>query len=323
MVLSVFLHMARVFYHGAYKSPREFNWVIGIILLLLTLLLSFTGYLLPWDQLSLWAVTVGTNMMGYTPVFGDNVKYVLLGSKEIGSETLLRWYVLHVLMLPFVIVIFMAVHFWRVRKDGGISGSALGRKEASAWPRFPNTSSSAAASAARRSASPSRATTTTTRPRRPPRRRRRGRDAAAEEVAGAPAAAADTGDAITERQGRRPRAPARALAQAQGRARRRRRRRRCRGAAPPAAAAARTATRRRDGSRAGADRHRSGRSHAAAAHGRQVGFDPADARRGAGQGARRGRTCSSIEFAAILSLTAFVDDLLGVGEGTAARRSPT
>ena len=122
MVLSVFLHMARVFYHGAYKSPREFNWVIGIILLTLTLLLSFTGYLLPWDQLALWAVTVGTNMMGYTPVFGSSVKYVLLGSKEIGNDTLLRWYVLHVLMLPFVIVIFMAVHFWRVRKDGGISG---------------------------------------------------------------------------------------------------------------------------------------------------------------------------------------------------------
>ena len=122
MVLSVFLHMARVFYHGAYKSPREFNWVIGIILLTLTLLLSFTGYLLPWDQLSLWAVTVGTNMMGYTPVFGNSVNYVLLGSRTISGETLLRWYVLHVLMLPFVIVIFMAVHFWRVRKDGGISG---------------------------------------------------------------------------------------------------------------------------------------------------------------------------------------------------------
>ena len=70
MVLTVFLHMSRVFYHGAYKAPREFNWVIGVILLTLTLLLSFTGYLLPWDQLALWAVTVGTNMMGYTPVFG-------------------------------------------------------------------------------------------------------------------------------------------------------------------------------------------------------------------------------------------------------------
>ena len=79
MVLTVFLHMSRVFYHGAYKAPREFNWVIGVILLTLTLLLSFTGYLLPWDQLALWAVTVGTNMMGYTPVFGDQVKFVLAG----------------------------------------------------------------------------------------------------------------------------------------------------------------------------------------------------------------------------------------------------
>ena len=122
MVFFVFLHMMRVFYHGAYKPPREFNWVIGVILLTLTLLLSFTGYLLPWDQLSLWAVTVGTNMMGYTPVFGDQVRFVLLGGKEIGTDTLLRWYVLHVLFVPFVTVIFLAIHFWRVRKDGGISG---------------------------------------------------------------------------------------------------------------------------------------------------------------------------------------------------------
>ncbi|MFL6184247.1 MAG: cytochrome b N-terminal domain-containing protein, partial [Actinomycetes bacterium] len=106
MVLSVFLHMARVFYHGAYKAPREFNWVIGVILLLLTLMLSFTGYLLPWDQLALWAVTVGTNMMGYTPVLGSQVRFVLLGGAEIGPETLLRWYVLHVLFFPFIIVIF-------------------------------------------------------------------------------------------------------------------------------------------------------------------------------------------------------------------------
>ena len=122
MVFTVTLHMARVFYTGAYKPPREFNWVIGVILLLLTLLLSFTGYLLPWDQLSLWAVTVGTNMIGYSPVIGSQVRFVLLGGVEIGAPTLLRWYVLHVLMFPFVIVIFMAIHFWRVRKDGGISG---------------------------------------------------------------------------------------------------------------------------------------------------------------------------------------------------------
>lgn len=122
MVLSVFLHMSRVFYHGAYKPPREFNWVVGVVLLLLTLLLSFTGYLLPWDQLALWAVTVGTNMASFVPVFGSQVQFVLLGAVAVNADTLLRWYVLHVLFLPFVIVIFMAIHFWRVRKDGGISG---------------------------------------------------------------------------------------------------------------------------------------------------------------------------------------------------------
>src|SRR5688572_6271438 len=113
MVFTVFLHMARVFYHGAYKPPREFNWVVGVILLLLTLLLSFTGYLLPWDQLAIWAVAVGTSMMGYTPVLGDQVRFVLLGSVEIGPSTLIRWYVLHVLALPFVSTIFLAFHFWR------------------------------------------------------------------------------------------------------------------------------------------------------------------------------------------------------------------
>ena len=79
MVLSVFLHMARVFYHGAYKAPREFNWVIGVILLTLTLLLSFTGYLLPWDQLALRAVTVGTDLRGYRWLVGDEVRFVLAG----------------------------------------------------------------------------------------------------------------------------------------------------------------------------------------------------------------------------------------------------
>ena len=128
MVAAVFLHLVRVFLTGAYKNGagrgqrREWNWVIGVAMLLLTLFLSFTGYLLPWDQLALWAVTVGTNMMGYTPVFGGQMRYALLGSKEISGDTLLRWYTLHVLLLPFVIVIFMAIHFWRVRKDGGISG---------------------------------------------------------------------------------------------------------------------------------------------------------------------------------------------------------
>ena len=122
MVLVVFLHMSRVFYHGAYKAPREFNWVIGVILLFLTLFLSFTGYLLPWDQLAIWAVTVGGNMAGDTPVFGAQIKFILFAGLEATAATLLRFYVLHVLFFPFIIVIFMAIHFWRVRKDGGISG---------------------------------------------------------------------------------------------------------------------------------------------------------------------------------------------------------
>src|SRR6188508_2337728 len=95
MVITTWLHMYRVFLTGSYKPPREFNWVIGVVLLLLTLLLSFTGYLLPWDQLAIWAVAVGTSMMGYTPVLGDQVRFVLLGSVEIGPSTLIRWYVLH------------------------------------------------------------------------------------------------------------------------------------------------------------------------------------------------------------------------------------
>jgi quinol-cytochrome oxidoreductase complex cytochrome b subunit len=122
MVIAVWLHMFRVFLTGSYKPPREFNWVVGVILLVLTLLLSFTGYLLPWDQLSIWAVTVGTNLAGYSPFIAKQANFLLLGGAVVGPNTLLRWYVLHVLALPFVLVIFLSVHFWRIRKDGGISG---------------------------------------------------------------------------------------------------------------------------------------------------------------------------------------------------------
>jgi len=122
MVITVFLHMVRVFYTGAYKAPREFNWIVGVILLTLTFLLSFTGYLLPWDQLAIWAVTVGTNMAGATPIIGDQVKFAIVGGYEIGDNTLIRWYVLHVIALPLLAALFMVVHFWRIRKDGGIAG---------------------------------------------------------------------------------------------------------------------------------------------------------------------------------------------------------
>jgi quinol-cytochrome oxidoreductase complex cytochrome b subunit len=117
MVLAVAAHMARVFYRGAYKAPREFNWVIGVMLLLLTLLMSFTGYLLPWDQLAYWAVTVGTEMAAYVPIIGDQVKEVLLGGPTVDSSTLLRFYVLHVAVLPSLIIMLLMVHLWRWRKD--------------------------------------------------------------------------------------------------------------------------------------------------------------------------------------------------------------
>ena len=121
MIILVLLHMMRVFYTGAYKPPREFNWVIGVILFVLTLLLSFTGYLLPWDQLAFWAVTVGTTMIGSAPVLGDESKFLLLGGFEVGSAALIRFYTLHVIALPLVIAVFMSVHFWRVRRDGGLA----------------------------------------------------------------------------------------------------------------------------------------------------------------------------------------------------------
>ena len=121
MVLTVLLHMMRVFYTGASKPPREFNWVVGVILLILTLLLSFTGYLLPWDQLALWAITVGTNMVGSAPVLGDSVVFVMRGGFDVGPNALIRFYTLHVIGLPLVAAIFMAVHFWRIRRDGGMA----------------------------------------------------------------------------------------------------------------------------------------------------------------------------------------------------------
>ena len=122
MVLTVFLHMIRVFYHGAYKPPREFNWVVGVVLLLMTLLLSFTGYLLPWDQIAFWAITVGSQMATYAPLIPGESSIFILGGIEVGQNTLIRFYVFHVIAFPLIAAIFMVVHFWRIRKDGGISG---------------------------------------------------------------------------------------------------------------------------------------------------------------------------------------------------------
>jgi cytochrome b6 len=136
MIITVWLHMFRVFLTGSYKKPREFNWVVGVILLVLTLLLSFTGYLLPDDQLGFWAVTVGTNMARATPLLGhegpfgaqlgmtafNDVRFALLGGSIVDSNALLRAYIWHCIAIPIIASTFMVVHFWRVRKDGGISG---------------------------------------------------------------------------------------------------------------------------------------------------------------------------------------------------------
>jgi quinol-cytochrome oxidoreductase complex cytochrome b subunit len=121
-LLVAFLHLLRVFYTGAHHPPRRANWIVGLALLLLVVASNFTGYLLPWDQLAIWAVTVGTSLGGYAPFIAKQANFLLLGGVVVGPETLLRWDVLHVLALPFVLVLFLAVHFWRIRKDGGISG---------------------------------------------------------------------------------------------------------------------------------------------------------------------------------------------------------
>jgi quinol-cytochrome oxidoreductase complex cytochrome b subunit len=118
MVLVVALHLLRVFYAGAYKAPRQFNWVIGVGLFVFTLLMSFTGYLLPWDQLAFWAITVGTNIAGYVPLLGGHARSLLLGGTDVTGDALLRFYVLHIYFLPTLLVVGIAIHVWRVRKDG-------------------------------------------------------------------------------------------------------------------------------------------------------------------------------------------------------------
>jgi len=138
MIIAVWLHMFRVFMTGSYKRPREFNWCVGVLLMVLTMLLSFTGYLLPDDQLGFWAVTVGTNMARATPLLGNegpfgaqmgmtpynDVRFALLGGSIVDANALLRAYIWHCIAIPLIAAIFMGVHFWRVRKDGGISGPA-------------------------------------------------------------------------------------------------------------------------------------------------------------------------------------------------------
>ena len=127
MVVVVALHLVRVFLTGAYKNGagrgqrRQVNWVIGVGMLMSTLFLSFTGYLLPWDQLAFWAVTVGTNIASSIPAIGPDVRELLIGGRTIEQATLIRFYVLHIVLLPGLLGVLFAYHMWRVRKDGGLA----------------------------------------------------------------------------------------------------------------------------------------------------------------------------------------------------------
>jgi quinol-cytochrome oxidoreductase complex cytochrome b subunit len=136
MVVAVALHLARVFLTGAYKNGvgggqrRQWNWVFGVAMLLLTLFLSFTGYLLPWDQLAYWAVTVGTNIASSVPAIGPTIRELLIGGRTIEQPTLIRFYVLHVLFLPAILGVLFVYHMWRVRKDGGLASADRAAREA-------------------------------------------------------------------------------------------------------------------------------------------------------------------------------------------------
>jgi len=133
MVAAVSLHMLRVFLTGAYRNAggrvrhREWNWAIGVALLVCTVVLSFTGYLLPWDQLAYWAVTVSMSIVASTPAIGMWLRELLLGSRDIGQTALMRFYLLHIVVVPIAMAVLFAYHMWRVRKDGGLArGDAEG-----------------------------------------------------------------------------------------------------------------------------------------------------------------------------------------------------
>jgi quinol-cytochrome oxidoreductase complex cytochrome b subunit len=120
LVVVMLLHAARVFFTGGYHGPRQFNWVIGVTLLLVVLANAFTGYLLPWDQLSYWAITISTGMLAYVPVFGAWLQQVARGGSDIGATTLVVFYTLHTSIVPAGLVVLLSFHFWRVRKAGGV-----------------------------------------------------------------------------------------------------------------------------------------------------------------------------------------------------------
>jgi len=118
MVITVTLHLLKVFVTGAYRPPRDFNWVTGVILFLFTLLFAFSGYLLPWNQISYWATTVGTETFGTVPFIGESLKFFIRGGPDISQITLTRFFALHVVILPLISFLFLLLHFAMIRRQG-------------------------------------------------------------------------------------------------------------------------------------------------------------------------------------------------------------
>ncbi len=135
MVAAIFLHLLRVFFTGAW-ARRNLNWLIGLLLLALTLGLAFTGYLLPWDQLSYWAVRVATGLFDQIPLLGSVLRRLAVGGSEIGQAALIRFYALHVALLPLASVALVALHLWRLRKDGGLARPDEDAPTVNAWPHL-------------------------------------------------------------------------------------------------------------------------------------------------------------------------------------------
>jgi quinol-cytochrome oxidoreductase complex cytochrome b subunit len=121
MVIFCWLHLFRTYFTGSYKHGRSFTWLTGVILLLITSWLSFSGYLLPWDQLSYWAVTVGTSVTDSAPMLGPEINILMRGALDIGAGGLLRFYLQHVALFPFLALLMVGVHYYRVAREHGIS----------------------------------------------------------------------------------------------------------------------------------------------------------------------------------------------------------
>ncbi len=141
LILVVFLHFLRVFFTSAFHRPRRMNWLIGLALLAAVVLSNFTGYLLPWDQLAYWAVTVSTGMLEYIPLAGLPLQQWLRGGPDLGPQTLRLFYALHTALLPVLLTGLMGFHFWRVRRAGGLvrpaaSAERPGAARLPAWPHL-------------------------------------------------------------------------------------------------------------------------------------------------------------------------------------------